>query len=89
MQRRSPTGSPSGSRRHREGADRAGSGARRQILLDEPRAEVDVELDEGTLADAAEAVDLAGLDDENVAGARFELFAVDGPESAAPMIAVK
>jgi hypothetical protein len=42
-----------------------------------------IKLDEGRVTDAAEAVDLPGLDDENVTCAGFELFAVDGPETAA------
>jgi len=42
-----------------------------------------VDLDEGRVTDAAEAVDLPGLDDENVTGARLELVAVHGPETAA------
>ncbi len=40
-----------------------------------------VELDQGLVADAAEAMDLAGLDDQDVAGTSFELLAVDGPET--------
>ncbi len=52
-----------------------------QVLLDEPRAEVDIDLDQGDITDAAEAVDLTGLDDEDVTGACFKLFAVDGPET--------
>ena len=42
-----------------------------------------VELDEGRVTDAAEAVDLPGLDDQNVTRAGFELLSVDGPEPAA------
>jgi hypothetical protein len=34
-----------------------------QVLLDEARTEVHVDLDERLFADAVEAVDLAGLDD--------------------------
>jgi hypothetical protein len=44
---------------------------------------VHVELDEGCVTDAAEAVDLAGLDDENVARTGFEFLSVDAPETAA------
>ena len=39
-----------------------------------------IELDEGRVTNAAEAVDLAGLDDENVTSAGFEFLSVDGPE---------
>jgi hypothetical protein len=42
-----------------------------------------IELNEGSVADAAEAVDLPGLDDQNVTGAGLEFLAVDGPEAAA------
>ena len=42
-----------------------------------------IDLDEGCLPDAAEAVNLPGLDDENVACTRFEFLSVDGPETAA------
>jgi hypothetical protein len=55
---------------------------RLQVLLDESRAEVDVELNERFVADALEAVHLAGLDDEHVAGARLELLSVHRPASA-------
>jgi hypothetical protein len=44
---------------------------------------MDVNLNERRVADAVKAVDLSGLDDENVTRARFELLAVDGPETAA------
>jgi len=43
---------------------------------------MDVDLDEGRVTNAAEAMDLPGLDDENVAGAGLELFSIDGPETA-------
>ena len=43
---------------------------------------MDVDLDEGRVTNAAEAMDLPGLDDENVAGAGFEFLAVNGPEAA-------
>ena len=43
---------------------------------------MDVELDERLVADALEAVHLAGLDDEDVAGAGLELLAVHRPASA-------
>jgi hypothetical protein len=42
-----------------------------------------IELDEGCVTNAAEAVDLPSLDDENVTRSRFELLTVDGPESTA------
>jgi hypothetical protein len=42
-----------------------------------------VELDEGSGTDAAEAVDLTGLDDQNVTCFGFEFLSVDGPETAA------
>jgi voltage-gated potassium channel Kch len=42
-----------------------------------------IELDEGCVTNAAEAVDLAGLDDENVTCSGFEFLSVDGPETAA------
>ncbi len=41
-----------------------------------------VELDQRLLADAAKAMDLTGLDDEDVTRAGLELFSVDNPESA-------
>src|SRR5215218_8912234 len=55
----------------------------RQVFLDEPRAQVDVDLHERLVADAAEAVNLAGLHHENVAGTGLELLAVDIPETSA------
>src|SRR5690606_28511589 len=48
-----------------------------EVLLNEPRAEVDIQLDERAVADAAEAVDLARLDHEDVAGAGLELLSFD------------
>ena len=41
-----------------------------------------IHLDEGRVTDAAETVDLPGLDDENVTGSGFELLPVHGPETA-------
>jgi hypothetical protein len=38
-----------------------------------------IELDEGRVPDAVEAVDLPGLDDKNVTRASFELLSVDSP----------
>ena len=42
-----------------------------------------INLDEGCIANAAEAMDLSGLDDKNVTGAGFEFLPVDGPETPA------
>jgi hypothetical protein len=42
-----------------------------------------IELNEGRVTNAVEAMDLPGLDDQNVTGAGFELLAVHGPEAAA------
>ena len=50
--------------------------------MHESRAEMYIHLDEGRVTDAAEAVDLPGLDDENVTGSGFELLPVHGPETA-------
>jgi hypothetical protein len=44
---------------------------------------MDIELDQGPVTDAAEAVDLTGLDDEDVTRSGFEFLSVDGPETAA------
>jgi len=55
----------------------------RQVFLDETWAEVDVDLNEWLVADAAEAVNLARLHHENVAGACLEFFAVYVPEASA------
>jgi len=70
---------------HREtllGTRRRGVG---QILLNETRAEVYVELNQGRVADGAKTVNFAGLDDEDVTGAGLELFSVHGP-TAAPLL---
>src|SRR4249920_2659782 len=53
-----------------------------QVLLNETRTEVDIQLNERLFADALEAVNLAGLDDENVAGPGLELRAIHCVESA-------
>lgn len=53
-----------------------------QILLNETRAEVYVELYQRRIADRAKTVDLAGLDDEDVTGAGLELLSVHGPTAA-------
>jgi hypothetical protein len=44
---------------------------------------MDIDLDQGDIADAAEAMDLPGLDDKNVTGAGLELFSIHGPETPA------
>src|SRR5690606_27943091 len=59
------------------------SHASRQVLLDERRAQVHVELDQRPVPDAPEAVHLARLDDEDVARAGLELLAVHRPQAAA------
>jgi hypothetical protein len=55
----------------------------RQVLLDKARAQMDVHLDQWTIPDGFEAVNFAGLDDEDIAGATFKCLPVHGPESAA------
>jgi hypothetical protein len=42
-----------------------------------------IELDQGSVPNAAEAVNLTGLDDENITRSGFEFLSVDGPETAA------
>jgi hypothetical protein len=54
-----------------------------QVLLYETGTEVHIKLDEGCVAYAAEAVDLAGLDDQYVARARLEFRSIDRPQAAA------
>src|SRR5262245_22079223 len=54
-----------------------------QILLNEARTEVDVELNERHLAGVLEAENLAGLDHQNVSGGGFELQSVHDPRPAA------
>ena len=49
-----------------------------KILLNKPRTEVNVQLHERAVADVLEAVDLARLDHEDVADARFECLTIDG-----------
>jgi hypothetical protein len=44
---------------------------------------MDIKLDERHVANAAKAMDLSALDDENVTGARFEFLSVDRPEASA------
>lgn len=50
--------------------------------MHETRTEMYVELDQGRVTDAAEAMDLPGLDDENVTCTGFEFLSVDRPETA-------
>jgi hypothetical protein len=47
------------------------------------RAEMYINLDEGRVANAAEAMDLPRLDDKNVTSTGFEFLSVDGPEAPA------
>jgi hypothetical protein len=54
-----------------------------QILLNELRAEMDIELHERDIAGVLEAVNLAGFDHKDVPRAGFELLAVDDPCPAA------
>ena len=53
-----------------------------EVFLDESRTEMHVELHEESIAGVLEAMDLARLNHQDVAGAGFELFAVDDPLSA-------
>ena len=50
-----------------------------QVLLDEARTEVHVELHQRRITNRLEAVDLTGLDDKDISGAALEGLAVDGP----------
>jgi hypothetical protein len=52
-----------------------------QVLLRKTRIEVYVELYEWNVADAEKAMDLARLDDQNVAWASLLLFSIDSPAS--------
>jgi hypothetical protein len=54
-----------------------------QVLLNESRIEVDINLDQRGVANAAEAMDLPRLDDKNVTGAGLEFLPVDRPEAPA------
>lgn len=54
-----------------------------QVLLNEARTEMDVDLNERRVANAAKAVNLSGFDNENVTGPGFEFLSVDVPEAAA------
>ena len=53
-----------------------------QILLDEARTEVHVELYERRITSNLEAVDLTGLDDKDISRAALEGLAVNGPHTA-------
>src|SRR5262245_31045769 len=65
------------SRAGRWRAAEAGFGLGSHPLLDERRAEMDVELDEWRVADGRKAVNFARLDHENVTCARLEFGAID------------
>src|SRR6266481_195609 len=54
-----------------------------QVLLDEARIEVNVDLYQWRITDCLEAMNLTGLDDKDVSRAALEGLAVDGPHSAA------
>jgi hypothetical protein len=53
-----------------------------QVFLDEPRAKMHIQLNQWSIADAAEAVNLAGLDYQNVTRTSLELLSIHIPESA-------
>jgi hypothetical protein len=53
-----------------------------EILLNEGRTEMHVDLHQRFVTDAFEAVHLASLDDENVSGAGLEFFSIDIPDPA-------
>src|SRR5690606_7643782 len=75
---RNVKGTPGGAIRGRTAA------ASGEVFLYEPRTEVDIQLHQRLVADAAEAVDLSRLDHQNVPGAGFEFHPVHRPEPAAP-----
>src|SRR5882724_7342448 len=54
-----------------------------QILLNKPRAKMHIHLHQWTIPNRFEFVNLAGLDDEDIAGAAFKCLPVHGPDSAA------
>src|SRR3954465_10515709 len=54
-----------------------------EVLLHESLMHMNIELHERDIADVLEAVDLAGLDDEDVARPRLALLAVYRPPAAA------
>jgi hypothetical protein len=53
-----------------------------KILLDELRAQMYIQLYEWDVANATEAVDLAGLDHQDVTCPGFELLTIDLPHTA-------
>jgi hypothetical protein len=55
-----------------------------QILLDEPRTEMHVYLDQGLIPDAGEAVDFPGLDHQDITRAGLELLPADHVAAATP-----
>src|SRR5882762_436543 len=54
-----------------------------QVLLDEARIEVNVELHQRRITNRLEAMNLTGLDDKDISRAALEGLAVDGPHSPA------
>ena len=54
-----------------------------QVLLNETRTEMDIQLNERLFADAFEAEDLTGLDHKDVSSAGFEFLSIHGVQSAA------
>ena len=63
-------------------AKRTGGHSYLQVFLDESRTEMHIQLNERRIPDRIEAVDLASLDDEDVASPAFEGLAVDCPHTA-------
>src|SRR5215207_6519039 len=53
-----------------------------EVLLDEARTEMHVDLNQRFVADAVERVYFAGLDHQHVAAAGLELLSIDRPGSA-------
>jgi hypothetical protein len=54
-----------------------------EVFLDEARTEMDVDLDQRLVTDALKAVDLSGLDHQDVARAGLELLAIDDVAASA------
>ena len=54
-----------------------------QVLLDEARIQVNVDLHQRRITDRLEAMDLTGLDDKDISRAALEGLAVYGPHSPA------
>ena len=50
-----------------------------QVFLDKTRAQMDIHLNQWDIADGFEAVNLAGLDDEDIPGGAFKRLPVHGP----------